>query len=149
MSSQSSFLLLVDRGARTCNALLAALVASDEVTSASRVLEAMDAGAAAAADGFSLGIMMRGYGARRQLGKVESLWRRITDAGSVDAVALNTYLNACARCGDVPRAMQAFQRAKVDLPSLTLDKVTPLPSQFGPPSLLPDRRSSHAASTLR
>ena len=94
-------------GARTCNALLAALVASGEITSAARVLAAMDAGVAAAADAYSLCIMMRGYGARRKLREVEGLWQRMLDGGLVDVVVLNTYLKACALSGDVPRALQA------------------------------------------
>jgi len=102
--------------ARTCNALMAALVASDEVESAVRVFSVMDTGDASSANAYSLCILMRGFGAQRNLHRVEVLWRRLLQEGKVDTVALNTYLNACAQCSDVPRALQAFQKAKSDLP---------------------------------
>ena len=76
----------------------------------------MDAGVASTPDGYSLCILMRGYGAQRQLRPLVGIWQRMVGAGLVDPVAMNTYLFACAQCSDVPRALQAFQMAKVDLP---------------------------------
>jgi len=43
----------------------------------------------------------------------------------VDAVALNSWIDACARCGQLTQALQAFQEAKRSpLLNATIDKVT-------------------------
>jgi len=111
-------------GTRTCNALLSALVALGELSSATRVLQAMDAGAAEPPNAYTLCIMMRAHGGRVDMRRAEDLWQRLETQGWIDTVGLNTWLQVCLSAGSPARALQAFQRAKVDLPALRFDTVT-------------------------
>mmetsp|Transcript_21336 Transcript_21336/g.43154 ORF Transcript_21336/g.43154 Transcript_21336/m.43154 type:complete len:794 (-) Transcript_21336:377-2758(-) len=111
-------------GTRTCNALLSGLVSAGETSSAVRVLQAMDRGQAEPPNGYSLCIMMRAYGARSDLARAEAVWRRLEGQGWVDNVALNTWLQVCLAAGSPKLALQAFQRAKVEWPSVRFDTVT-------------------------
>ena len=123
-----------------------------QVSSATHVLRAMEEGAAHPPNAYSYCIMMSAYGARNQLGNAERLWKLLWQQGWVDTVVLNCWLQACITNGEVqrallapslwasactcsrwrplpsphqvPRALQAFQTAKKELPSLQLDKVT-------------------------
>ena len=110
-------------GTRTCNALLSALVALGELSSATRVLQAMDAGAAEPPNAYTLCIMMRAHGGRVDMRRAEDLWQRLETQGWIDTVGLNTWLQVCLSAGAPARALQAFQRAKVDLPALRFDTV--------------------------
>ena len=111
-------------GTRTCNALLAALVAEGEVTSAGKVLQAMEDGSSEPANAYSYCIMMAAYGSRRQLRQAEQLWKRLWEQGWVDTVALNAWIQVCVSNGEMRRALQAFQNTKAEQPNLVLDKVT-------------------------
>ena len=90
---------------RTCNALLSSLVSFGELGGATRVLEAMDGGAASKANGFTLCMMMRAHGQRRQFAEAEALWERLNQRRWVDTVALNTWLQVCMGCGQQRRAL--------------------------------------------
>ena len=49
----------------------------------------------------------------------------ISPPSQVDAVALNSWIDACARCGQLTQALQAFQEAKRSpLLNATIDKVS-------------------------
>jgi pentatricopeptide repeat protein len=109
---------------RTCNALLSSLVSFGELGGATRVLEAMDSGAASKANGYTLCMMMQAHGHRRQFAEAEALWTRLSERRWVDTVALNTWLQVCMGCGQQRRALQSFQTAKVDMPNVKLDLVT-------------------------
>ena len=109
---------------RTCNALMLALTTAGELPSARRILAAMDARVAAAPNAFSYAILMHAHGARRQFGPASELWERLQREGLVDTVALNAWLATCMACGEVSRALQAFQHAKVSWSHVQLDRVT-------------------------
>ena len=109
---------------RTCNALIAALATHNELPSARRVLLAMDTGAAAPANAYTLCILMRGYGAAGDRRSAYEMWDRLRTSRLVDTVGLNAWLATCLACGDERRALQAFQTVKAELPHVELDHVT-------------------------
>ena len=110
---------------RTCNALIAALAACGEVDSASRVLSAMDRGAASEPNAFTLCIMMKAHGDRKQLRKASNIWQRIIQRQWADTVGLNTWLRVCMANGEREAALQAFQMAKSELSiAAPADRVT-------------------------
>jgi pentatricopeptide repeat protein len=92
--------------------------------SAASVLAFMDRGGAQPPNAYSLCIMMRAYGARRQLKRADELWGRLRERQWLDTVGLNTYISACMACGEQRRALQAFQMVKAESPRVLLDKVT-------------------------
>merc|ERR1719424_345811 len=84
----------------------------------------MDTGGAEGPDAYTLCILMRAYGARRQLDTAHALWERLYASGWVDTVSLNAWLAVCVANGAERLALQAFQRVKQAAPSVPLDRVT-------------------------
>ena len=115
---------VVEMAVRACNALVAALVHSGQLTAAERVVRAMDDGATAPPNAYTLCIVMHAYGARRRWAAAREVWERLCRMQWVDTVGLNSWLATCFSCGEERLALQSFQRAKVELSGVAFDSVT-------------------------
>ena len=103
--------------AATYNAVLGGLVQMNLLGEAGALLQRMATMAAAAPPtapaptAASFSVLIKGLGRAGNLTAAEGVYRRAEAAGACDTVALNTYLDACVRCGEPGRAIRALEAA--------------------------------------